>query len=1588
MIIETFLSKLQNTLQLQDTTNVLDTRTDDLGIDSLVAVEVRSWFYKNYQISIPVLKILGGSLIKELIDHAAESIPEDLIPAVQARAINTDQSQPQDGQTVVVVEPSIPSSVKVPFNEDSIVSGHSLPREAPSTTISSGSDTPLSSIFENPSLLDQVQPEPIIQRSEAMSFGQEMFWFVHNLLDDKTTLNHTGLFRLNGSIRVGDLKMAVDTVAHHHESLRTCFFINEEQQACQGILEASCLELETREIESENDARLEFSNLKQCKYNLSSGLTMRIILLTLSPISHYLLIGCHHICIDGTSHQVLMADILKAYSRCPLKSSVLQYPTHSARQRSEYKDGLWRQEISYWKKEFECLPQSLPLLNVCLPTSRRTLTRYAVHRSDFRVPVAITDRIRSICKANQSTAFHFYLSVFNFLLFRCTGAQDICVGIGDNNRTENDILESIGAFVNILPLRFRFESAKTFTETLKQTRLKAYSALANSKVPFEVLLNELRVPRSSTHSPLFQTFVDYRQGTQEKTTFGAMQLELLEFEAGRTAYDVSLDIIDNKNGDALLMLMVQQDLYTDRDAKFLMKTYVSLLDMFANFPTMRLEEVPKYQKSDQEAGLMAGKGVAASLGSFLLLILTGSTFDTNWPDTLIHRIEDMIIAHREEPAISEANGRSFTYEQIGQRIDSIVAALYANKVVFGDYIAVLQEPSIDWVCSMLAILKAGAIYVPLDLSIPAARLNIIVSDCQPILLLVHEPSMENLAHLNTRHAKMVNVSRIISLGKATGVLAKSNCPAVVLYTSGSTGTPKGITLSHANFLAEVEVSMKIYGLEREVVLQQSALSFDMSVLQIFLALALGGRLCMMPRSMRGDSSAITRYMIQEHISFTCATPAEYASWLRNSDKNLCSSAWKVALSGGEAFTESLLRSFRELGKSDLRLFNGYGPTETTCCSTKIELTHFGNGRIPAGFASPNESIYILDEDNKDEIVSMGLPGEVAIGGVGVAQRYLNDETLSKSSFVKNIFATKDYIRKGWTTMYRTGDRGRLLEDGSLLLEGRKLDDTQIKLRGVRIDLRDIEDTIIRAAGGSLSQAAVSLRNSDAHGQEFLVAHVVFAANYSTVDRDQFLRSLLGCLPLPRYMIPAVMLHLEEMPVTVSSKVDRLTIAALPIPQQTFSLDAQALSHTEKQLGKIWEDLLDRELVGRSGLTSNTDFFHAGGNSMLLVDVQRHICSEFDVSIPLVQLFESCTLGSMADRIESGSHAKQCNIDWNKETALSRQDPFEMLKDNFRRSSIPKTVVLTGAAGFLGQFILQQLVNASEVERIFCVAVRRLSSRRSLFDSPKVVAYEGDLALPLLGLTRQDAVRVFSEADVVIHNGADISHLKHYSTLKPANFESTKELVRLSISRMIPFHYVSTAGVSMFTVRSSFGEVSVRPDPPPIDGSDGYTATKWASEIYLENASQQYGLPVWIHRPSSIVQPIERIRDGSASLDMLQNLLKYSKILRAVPFSANLKGSLDLVYPENVSRNIVRDVLAVENPEGIHYRNHTGDVDLPIDGMKEHLEKNSGESYDRLPIRQWASLAESKGLHSALAALFGNVDDVGVLSFPEFIKDRE
>ncbi|KAL8820717.1 MAG: hypothetical protein Q9223_001105 [Gallowayella weberi] len=1363
-----------------------------------------------------------------------------------------------------------------------------------------------------------------------------------------------------------------------HEALRTCFFTDENQRPMQGILSESELQLQKRFIASADQVSQEFENMKNRVCDIGRGEIMACTLLALNQTENFLVIGYHHINMDGISLEVFLADLEKAYNHKKLSVPVLQYSEHSSRQLQELESGKMKEEVQYWKTNLANHPPPLPLLPFSSTRSRGALEKYDHNREDYRFDRSTQMKVRKMCQEQRATPFHFYFAVFEVLLFKLLHVDDLCIGMADAGRLDEASSKSMGAYLNLLPLRFHLASSQTFAEILKETRKKAYGAMANSRVPFDTILEELKLERSTAYSPLFQAFINYRQGVSEKRSFGSFQGEGGEYAFGRTSYDITLDIMENPGSGTLVMFMVQKELYSRNDAKKLGEMYLNLVKQFAESPTSRLEQISLFPKEDIDAAIELGQG---------------PIYELNWPDTLAHQIDVVSSKQPNAIAVKDTQGGKISFKQLIDRSSQIASALLDAGGSPKANIVVYQEPSIDWICSLVAVLRIGAVYVPFDVNIPPARLELMLKTCRPSAMLTHPATTANAKLLQASETMAVrDVSTVPATRKTIPVSASGSDSAAILYTSGITGTPKGVILSHSGLRNQVEGVTRLHGFGAETVLQQTALSFDLALDQVMTALCNGGTLVILPQSLRRDPKALTEVIAREQIMYTSATPSEYLSWLQYGSESLSHSrSWTNVLSVGEQYPWRLVEGLRGLEDAlghHLRLFNVYGPTEVTISSNRIELPRElrRDQRIPAGPTLPNCSVYIIDDDMKP--VPVGMPGEVLVGGAGVSLGYLKD---GGEKFIPDPFETSLARTQGWSTAYRTGDRGVLREDGALEILGRIAGDAQVKLRGIRIEMEDIESTILRTSNGAVFEVVVTL----ADDPPILVAHAVLTSVVETADRDGFLRQLASDLPLPQYMRPAAIIPIGEMPRSANGKIDRRAVAQLSYEKSTGRSTTDDLTSMDLQMRDIWVSVLPERIVQLHTIGADSDFFQIGGNSMLLIKLQREIQMNFDVDLPVIHLFENITLAAMAAATKGSVVNGPAIIDWESETAVP-DNIFQQGTRGKQNSSLhapPQIVILTGATGFLGKELLRQLLRTESVQQVHCIAVRD-ETKLTEFSTSKIKIHKGDLRDPLCGLSDAEAKNLSDRADLVIHNGADVSFLKSYPSLRAANVTSTKELLKLSLPRRTPFHYISSVAAGRITGAETFAEVSLASHPPPVGFKDNYAATKWASEVFLEKAANAMAgsLPVWIHRPSSITG------EGVPELDIMHNMMIYSVLTGAVPASEKWKGTMDFISVEKAAEGILKDALADRQSIAaaaaaaaggeVVFRHQAGEIVVAMEDMQAYLEKETGAEFQVLGLTDWIQKAREQGLSALVAEFLTEVEkSEGEVVFQKLVRGK-
>ncbi len=639
------MNKLQNILSLSDELvnspdTLLQQSTGALGLDSLLAVELRTWMRSELGVDIPVLKILSDVPIQGLVDFAVESLPADYAPNLdpnakdaiteesltapkandepqnpapaQSSPVATSPEEPVPAPVVTTKPPSIPSPPSVPSDGAEKVAEPPVSPSSEASFISEPSEdslaTPKSSQLSSVSSSLVIVNSPAIDKVQPMSFGQSRFWVMSQIVQDPCAFNISCDVEISSEIDIRAFGRAVEMVGERHEALRTCFFNEDNHQPMQGILKESPLRLETVKASVSDIDRL-FQDVHSTVYDLSKGETMRVVLVSTSRTHHHLLVGYHHINMDSSSFIVFIADVIKIYSGQQLSPPRIQYPDFSQYQFEQLSKGHWDPQIAYWVNEFIRLPDPLPILNVSSNTSRPrpNLTTYENRTIERRVSPSVARQIKSTCRKHKVTPFHLYTTVLQITLARLAATDDICIGMADANRADVGATDSIGNFLNLIPVRLHTDLNLPFSALLKATKTKVLHGLANSAVPFDVAMEKIGVQRSSTHSPLFQAFIDYRYVT-EKLPFGKGHLEGKRYSVSKTPYDVMIEMIDTPTGEASLKLLTQEALYTLKESETILGCYTTLLEAFARDSELTAGEPQMFDAVEVDRALQIGKG--------------------------------------------------------------------------------------------------------------------------------------------------------------------------------------------------------------------------------------------------------------------------------------------------------------------------------------------------------------------------------------------------------------------------------------------------------------------------------------------------------------------------------------------------------------------------------------------------------------------------------------------------------------------------------------------------------------------------------------------------------------------------------------------------------------------------------------------------------------------------------------------------------------------------------------------------------------------------------------------------------------------
>ncbi|MFH5732684.1 pyoverdine non-ribosomal peptide synthetase PvdD [Pseudomonas aeruginosa] len=1062
---------------------------------------------------------------------------------------------------------------------------------------------------------------PVFKRQDGeplrLSYAQERQWFLWQLEPESAAYHIPSVLRLRGRLDLDALQRSFDSLVARHETLRTRFRLDGDE-ARQEIAASMALPLDIVALGPLEEGALarQVETTIARPFDLERGPLLRVSLLRLAEDDHVLVLVQHHIVSDGWSMQVMVEELVQlyaAYSRgleVALPALPIQYADYALWQRSWMEAGEKERQLAYWTG---LLGGEQPVLE--LPFDRPRPVRQSHRGAQFilELDIDLSQALRRVAQQEGATAFALLLASFQALLYRYSGQADIRVGVPIANRNRVEIERLIGFFVNTQVLKADLDGRMGFDELLAQARQRALEAQAHQDLPFEQLVEALQPERSLSHNPLFQVLFNYQseaRGNGQAFRFDELQMESVQFDSRTAQFDLTLDLTDEEQRFCAVFDYAT-DLFDASTVERLAGHWRNLLRGIVANPRQRLGELPLLDAPERRQTLSEWNPAQREY------VVQG---------TLQQRFEEQA-RQRPQAVALILDEQRLSYGELNARVNRLAHCLIARGVGADVPVGLALERSLDMLVGLLAILKAGGAYLPLDPAAPEERLAHILDDSGVRLLLTQGHLLERLPR--QAGVEVLAIDGLVLDGYAESdplpTLSADNL-AYVIYTSGSTGKPKGTLLTHRNALRLFSATEAWFGFdERDVWTLFHSYAFDFSVWEIFGALLYGGRLVIVPQWVSRSPEDFYRLLCREGVTVLNQTPSAFKQLMAvacSADMATQQPALRYVIFGGEALDLQSLRPwFQRFGDRQPQLVNMYGITETTVHVTyrPVSEADLEGGLVsPIGGTIPDLSWYILDRDLNP--VPRGAVGELYIGRAGLARGYLRRAGLSATRFVPNPFPGGAGER-----LYRTGDLARFQADGNIEYIGRI--DHQVKVRGFRIELGEIEAALAGLAG---VRDAVVLAHDGVGGTQ-LVGYVVAD---SAEDAERLRESLRESLKrhLPDYMVPAHLMLLERMPLTVNGKLDR---QALPQPDASLSQQAYRApgSELEQRIAAIWSEILG---VERVGLDDN--FFELGGHSLLATRVISRVRQEQQLDASLKALFERPVLEAFAQGLERTTDA--------------------------------------------------------------------------------------------------------------------------------------------------------------------------------------------------------------------------------------------------------------------------------------------------------------------------------------------------------------
>ncbi|WP_193014010.1 non-ribosomal peptide synthetase [Staphylococcus equorum] len=1281
---------------------------------------------------------------------------------------------------------------------------------------------PLKIIFEKPTVAQLAEfiknskdhkniqdiPQAEDKPSYYVSSQQKRLYVLNEMTEGQTAYNMPGILEIKGDVDIERVRYAFQSLINHHEILRTHFEVFEGEPV-QIIKDSVSIN-----IDYEEKMDINYDNLLSefvSPFDLAQAPLLRVKVVKYDEQKYLLLFDMHHIISDGLSINIIIKDFSRLYQSETLEALKIHYKDYSEWMRERDLN----QQRAFWLSQFE---EEAPVLDLPYDYTRLKQQSFKGRTTSMHMPNETKNAISQLAQKTGSTDYMILSASFMVLLHKYSRQEDIVIGSPVSGRTHKHTEGILGMFVNTLAMRGYPERNKTFEQLLSEVKNLSIKAFDNQEYPLEDLVEEVVERRDLTRNPLFDVLFTLQNNDNQAFEINDWSVEVKEASHTNAKFDLSMTIEEDEGYK--VSLEYASELFSKATIERMLKHFMEVLVEITKDSSQKLSEIEMITEEEKAVIFDDFNDTEVSL---------------NNTETFVERFEKQVKKTPHQTAITY-EGKRLSYNELNIRANQLAYQLRDEGVKADSLVGLIMDRQLETIISIYGILKVGGAYVPIDPNYPIDRINYILEDSQPKVLLTDRVLDESIKYENkvidlTKETK----SETFPTSNLKQISDKSNL-MYVIYTSGTTGKPKGVMAHSEGVMNRLNWVINKYNVDSDdTILFKTPYTFDVSVWEIFGWAMAGSQIVLLPSGEEGNPENITALLEDYAVTMVHFVPSMlnmFVNFIKSTNNSQSISKLKYVLASGEALKPEQANDFNHFigNKNNTALLNLYGPTETTVDVTSFDCeNHKTYDSIPIGKPISNIQAYILNEDNN--IMGIGVPGELCIAGVGVTAGYLNRPELTQEKFIDNPF--------GKGKLYRTGDLAKWNADGNISYIGRI--DEQVKIRGYRIELGEIE-SILRQQAHIIDVAVVATT---------MVENELSICAYLVSDDTLDFRSLKTSLgqKLPDYMIPAYMTQLDKLPVTSNGKLNKKALPKIKVESKVYVAPTNDI---ESAVAKAFEAVLHVNQV-----SIHDNFFEMGGDSLKAIKLTSLISKLYNISIK--DIFELQTVESISKaliereemnvmtkldalkfpNVKNEHHLNSDFISEINDYKVQSNENYKFIDKDVVKSN--KQILLTGATGYLGIHILKDLLERKDL--IIHVLVRnnkkisgesKLNNNWSYYfnsqlkteDLNRIHFVEGDIESKYLGFSNSNYDYLVNNIDIIINAAANVNHFATEESSYNTNVKSIHNLISFAKDKKKKeIHHMSTISVASGSVEDknsiTFSEydvdISQKPNNIYIDG---------------------------------------------------------------------------------------------------------------------------------------------------------------------------